>query len=184
LEPQPSAESAMIAPWPELPTKWQDRSLENRFERLQETIIAVRNVRAVYQITPQTPIKLYMRCSTELAGELQSVASQFDNLARTLLEAAGADVQRPPGSAGFALSEGEGYVPLEGIVDRKAELARQTKEREKVRGFIAGQEKKLANESFVAKAPPEVVAQVRETLAGLRKQLESIEEIIRQLSED
>ena len=45
-----------------------------------------------------------------------------------------------------------------------------------------GHERKLSNESFVAKAPPEVVEQVRETLAGLRKQLQGVEEAIRQLT--
>ena len=48
-------------------------------------------------------------------------------------------------------------------------------------GGIAGHEKKLTNQSFVDRAPPEVVAEVRETLAGLQKQLASIEEVIRQL---
>jgi valyl-tRNA synthetase len=52
-----------------------------------------------------------------------------------------------------------------------------------VRGFILGNERKLSNESFVAKAPPQVVEQVRETLAGQKQQLASIEEIIRQLGE-
>ena len=182
--PQPAAESVMIAPWPELPKAWQDGSLEKRFERLQETIIAVRNVRAVYGIPPQTPISLYMRCGAEVARDMQDVSAQFDNLSRTMLAAAGADVQRPPKSANFALTEADGYIPLEGLIDRKAELARQRKEADKLRGFITGHEKKLTNESFVAKAPPDVVAQVRETLAGLRKQLESTEEIIGQLSSD
>jgi valyl-tRNA synthetase len=50
-----------------------------------------------------------------------------------------------------------------------------------VRGFIVGHEKKLTNQSFVDRAPLEVVAEVRETLAGLQKQLASIEEIIKQL---
>ncbi len=50
LEPAPAAESAMIAPWPAPPATWRNAGLEARFERLQETIIAVRNVRAVYGI--------------------------------------------------------------------------------------------------------------------------------------
>ena len=46
----PSATSVMIAPWPDVPTSWQNKDLERRFERLQETIVAVRNVRALYNI--------------------------------------------------------------------------------------------------------------------------------------
>ncbi|MCC7420674.1 MAG: class I tRNA ligase family protein, partial [Planctomycetaceae bacterium] len=179
--PQAASEACIVAPWPELPIAWQDRTLESRFNRLQETIVAVRNVRAVYSISPAQPLKLYMRCGSEVAADMQSVSGQFDNLARVLLEAAGATVERPNASASFSLTDADGYIPLEGIVDLQAELQRQKKEREKLKGFIAGHAKKLENESFVAKAPAAVVEQIRETLAGLQKQLDSVEEIIRQL---
>jgi len=148
---------------------------------LQEMIVAVRNVRAMYRIEDRVELALHVRCQPEVARELSDVASQFENLARAVLKAAGADVSRPGTSASFSLSDADGFIPLEGVVDREAELARQKKEAEKLRGFITGSERKLANESFVAKAPPEVVEQVRETLAGLQKQLASVEEIIRQL---
>ena len=56
------------------------------------------------------------------------------------------------------------------------------KEAEKLRGFISGSEKKLANEGFMAKAPADVVEGIRATLAEQQAQLESIERIIRDLS--
>jgi valyl-tRNA synthetase len=181
LEPERAVESAMIAPWPELPAKWHDQSLEARFERLQETIVKVRNLRSVYQIAPTTTLQLLLRCDNAVAAEFQNVAGQFDNLARVSLEAVGPQVERPRSAASFSLRDAEGYIPLEGIVDVEAELKRQQKEADKLRGFITASEKKLGNESFVGKAPPEVVEQVRETLAGTKKQLESVEQIIGQL---
>ncbi len=183
-EPRAAAESVTIAAWPQPPAEWRDRSLESRFERLQETIVAVRNVRAVYGIPPSTPLKLSMRCGAGVAADMQDVAGQFENLAKTVLEAAGAEVERPPGAAGFTLGEADGFIPLEGVIDREAELGRQRKEAEKLRGFIAGHEKKLANQNFVDRAPAEVVNQVRETLTGLHKQLESVQRIIDELSQD
>ncbi len=182
--PVPAAASAMIAPWPDLPAAWRDAALESRFERLQETIIAVRNVRAVYGIGEKVELALHMRCTPQIADQLQDVAGQFENLARTCLKAAGVDVERPGGAASFSLGDADGFIPLSGIIDRVAELARQKKEADKLRGFIAGHEKKLANQSFIARAPADVVEQVRETLAGLHKQLHSVEEIIVQLSAD
>lgn len=181
LEPQPAAECCMIAPWPALPDEWRDSSLESRFERLQEIIVAVRNVRAMYRIEDKVELALHVRCQPDVAAQLNDVASQFENLAKTVLKAAGGDVSRPGTSASFSLGDADGFIPLEGVVDREAELARQKKEAEKIRGFITGHQRKLANESFVAKAPPEVVEQVRETLASLAKQLASVEDIIRQL---
>ena len=183
LTPQPAAEAAMVAPWPVLPAAWRDEQLESRFERLQETINAVRNVRAVYGIASGIELSLHVKCGDEVASQFQGVAGQFENLAKTVLKAAGVHVERPKGAATFSLSDSDGFIPLEGIINREAEIGRQKKEADKLRGFISGNEKKLTNESFVSKAPPDVVAQVRETLTGLRKQLESVEAVIQQLSE-
>ena len=101
-----------------------------------------------------------------------------------MLEAAGAEVERPKGSASFALAEADGFIPLEGIIDREAELKRQRKEADKLRNNIAASEKKLSDEKFLSRAPEDVVKQARENLASLQKQLQSVEDIIRQLSGD
>ncbi|GAB4141971.1 MAG: valine--tRNA ligase [Planctomycetaceae bacterium] len=180
-EAVPAESSAIIAKWPSLPEDWQDASLEQRFERLQETIIAIRNVRAVYNIPPSTKLPLHVRCSPEIADDLENVAAQFDNLAKVEIAATGPDVERPAASAGFSLGEADGYIPLEGIIDRDAELKRQQKEADKLRKHISGHEGKLKNEKFVNNAPADVVANVRETLAGLKSQLESVEQIIADL---
>jgi valyl-tRNA synthetase len=182
LHAQRSPDACIIASWPSLPESWRDDALERRFARLQETIVAVRNVRAVYNIPPSTPVKLLMRATPDMAGDMRSVASQFDNLAKAVLDGAGAEVTRPSGSASFSLGDADGYIPLEGLIDRAAELARQQKEAEKIRKHIQGHEGKLANANFTSKAPPEVVANVRETLEGLRKQLTRVAEIIADLS--
>ena len=183
FEPQAAAESSMIASWPELPASLQDEALEDRFSRLQETVVAVRNIRAVYGIGPNVPVKLFMKCEPGVAEELQVCADQFENLAKTILEAAGAEVDRPAASASFNLKDADGFVPLEGLVDVGAELDRQKKEADKLRGFIKGHSGKLKNEKFVSNAPEKVVAEVRETLAGLEKQLESVEAVIAQLGD-
>lgn len=180
--PEQAVESCTIAAYPAPPENWQNAGLESRFARLQETIVAVRNLRAVYQIAYAVKLKLHIRCSAEVATELQDVAAQFDNLANVTIVAVGPDIESPPAAAGFSLADADGFVPLEGIVDLAAELERQQKEAEKLRGHIAGHAKKLENKNFVDRAPADVVADVRETLTVLQKQLESVEDIIGQLS--
>ncbi|MCA9015539.1 MAG: valine--tRNA ligase, partial [Planctomycetaceae bacterium] len=179
--PQQAAESVMIAPWPEPPQSWQDSQLEKRFERLQEMIVAVRNIRAIYKISPATPLQLFLRCEASVADDMQNVSGQFDNLAKTLLESAGADVQRPSGSATFSLNDVDGFIALKGIIDLDAELDRLKGEAEKLQKHIEGSEKKLANKNFVDRAPAEVVEGVKETLAGLQKQLKSVQDSMEQL---
>jgi valyl-tRNA synthetase len=181
LDSRLSSPSVMIAPWPDVPASWQNRELERRFERLQETIVAVRNVRAMYSIAPNTPLKLHMRCSAGIAADLREVASQFENLSKVLLAAAGAEVEAPACSASFSLTDADGFVPLEGLIDRDAELARQRKEADRLRKAIDSNEKKLANAGFVAKAPADVLQQTRDSLDNYKKQLASVEQIIKAL---
>lgn len=181
-EPAEGAESVMIAAWPEPDSELIDAELESRFERLQQTIVAVRNVRALYKISPKEPLKLFMRCAPEVADQMRAVADQFDNLSKTMLAAAGLEVNRPGASANFSLEDADGYIPLEGLIDLDAERERQQKKADELKGHIAGSEKKLSNSNFVDKAPEHVVNDVRETLAGLRSQLESVERIIDELS--
>ena len=176
-----ATDSVMLAAWPDVPTSWQNRDLERRFERLQETIVAVRNVRALYNIAPNTPIQLHMRCNADIASDMQHVAAQFENLSKALLAAAGADVQPPTCSASFSLTDADGYVPLEGLIDRDAEIARQRKEIDRLRKGIESNEKKLQNEGFVAKAPADVLQQTRDVVESYKKQLASVEQIIKAL---
>jgi valyl-tRNA synthetase len=174
-----ASDAIIIAPWPEGINVWHDAPLETRFQRLQELIVAVRNVRGTYNISPAVTVSISVRCSTGIAADLNQVKPQFELLAKSTLTEAGPDVAQPKAaSASFSLGDADGYLPLEGLVDLEAELARLKKEADKLRGFIAGHEKKLTNQSFVDRAPPEVVVEVRETLAGLQKQLTSIGEAI------
>jgi valyl-tRNA synthetase len=60
---------------------------------------------------------------------------------------------------------GELYLPLEGLVDVAAEIARWTKELEKITAEIAKVEQKLSNPSFAQKVPAEVLAEHQKRLA-------------------
>lgn len=105
------------------------------------------------------------------------LSEQLRNLANTILIEVGPQVKQPAGAAGFSLGEIEGFIPLEGVIDRQAELERQQKEVKRLQNFIANSEKKLANENFISKAPADVVGQVRETLAANQQKLESVLQI-------
>src|SRR5690606_17757383 len=97
-------------------------------------IVAIRNLRAVYNIAPSAQLSLLVRCEESVANDLREVAGQFQDLAKTHLQGAGPDVQRPPAAASFSLTDADGFIPLEGVIDREAELARQWKERDKLKG--------------------------------------------------
>ncbi len=180
--PAPAYDAVITAPWPTGLETWRDSALELRFQRLQELIVAVRNVRGTYNISPAVTVAVSVKCSAEITADLKQVQIQFETLAKANLTEVGPQTVRPTPCANFALGDADCYVPLAGLVDLQAEVDRQKKEAEKIRGFIAGHEKKLTNASFVERAPAEVVAEVRETMTNLQKQLASIEEVIRELA--
>jgi valyl-tRNA synthetase len=62
------------------------------------------------------------------------------------------------------------FVPLEGVIDLDRERVRLREEIAKLEGLHAGTSKKLENESFVARAPAEVVQKERDRLAQLAEQ--------------
>ncbi|HJS06502.1 MAG TPA: hypothetical protein VJ809_02555, partial [Pirellulales bacterium] len=67
------------------------------------------------------------------------------------------------------------YVDLAGSIDVEAERAKNTQLKQKLLGFIKATEAKLANESFVSRAPANVVQAERDKLAQLQEQLASVE---------
>ena len=176
------SESVMVASWPDLNDGLISAELEARFEKLQQLIVSVRNIRALYKISPREPLKLFMKCPPEMAAQLQAVADQFDNLSKTMLAAAGLEVNRPGASANITLDGAEGYIPLEGLIDLAAERDRLQKEVQKVSGFIDGSRKKLSNEGFVKNAPANVVDGIRESLAGHEANLSNLKRMLDELS--
>jgi valyl-tRNA synthetase len=67
-------------------------------------------------------------------------------------------------------------IPMAGLIDKDAELARLDGEVKKTQGEIKRIEGKLGNEGFVAKAPEAVVAKEREKLEGYKETLVKLEE--------
>ena len=74
----------------------------------------------------------------------------------------------PKASAQLVQGEATIYLPLEGIIDLGAEVARLTKEQGVLDKEIKQLTGKLANERFVANAPAEVVQENRDRLSGAK----------------
>ena len=66
------------------------------------------------------------------------------------------------------------YVPLDDLLDYKAELERLQKEKARLEGEVKRTAGKLSNESFVSKAPEKVVNAEREKLAKYEDMLAKI----------
>jgi valyl-tRNA synthetase len=173
--PQPAAESVMIADWPACETARQDATIEARFARFQEMLRGLRDIRARQNILPKTSIRFALRSDAETAALLSPMAPYFGSLAGAEATTWGPDVKAFETTATLTLPFGELFVDLEGLIDFAAEITRKEKERDNLAGVIKSKEGKLSNASFVERAPADVVAKEKQSLEEAKKTLESVE---------
>ena len=91
--------------------------------------------------------------------------------------------ERPTGSAVSIFEDIEIFVPMKGLVDVAKETERLDREKGKVLKNLQGTEGKLANEKFLANAPDDVVAKVKEKQEGLQATLAKIEDSLKRIAE-
>ncbi len=142
-----------------------DEQLSADIEQVKQVVSGVRMVRNQKNIAPKEQLDLLV-VSTDKYHRYADIIQKMANL-KTFTVA-----ESKPGDASqFMVGTDEFAVPLGNLVDVSAEIEKQEAQLKHLEGFLAGIEKKLANEKFVAHAPEAVVALER------KKQSDSIEKI-------
>jgi valyl-tRNA synthetase len=177
--PAGSAGSLAIAPYPGAAAAARDDAAERELGAVQAVIAASRSIRSEHEVHPGAEVPLVLRTSDErLAALLRAESRAVKTLVKTagdpVVEAAGGP--RPRGSVMSIAATVEVLVGLKGLVEGSKEAARVEREIKRAEKDIAALEKKLALPSFTDKAPPEVVAEARGTLAELLKKRASLDE--------
>ncbi|GMV19106.1 MAG: valine--tRNA ligase [Polyangiaceae bacterium] len=178
--PRPASrpKSIALAPYPSAADGRADAEAERAFGQVMAAIGAARAVRSEHEVHPGAAVPLHLRAGSALA---QLLASE-ERLISFLVKTEGAPVIEAPGGArpaGHVLTvagDVEVLVGLLGKVDAAHEQDRIERSKKKISKDIESLEKRLANKSFVDKAPPEVVTEAREQLEALRKQKARLEE--------
>ncbi|WP_104204456.1 valine--tRNA ligase [Billgrantia saliphila] len=156
------SESIMNQPWPMAEQEKIDVQATRNIEWLKGVIVAVRNIRAEMNIAPGKPLEALLTKGSD--ADRQRLEANRPFLAKLAkLESATwlDDPAQAPLSATQLVGDMEVLVPMADLIDKEAELARLAKEIDKQDKLIGGIEKKLGNESFVAKAPEAVVEKER-----------------------
>ncbi len=179
--PSAPADSVMIAPWPLAPTEWRDPQVERRIARLQEVIKAIRNIRSKFSVEPKRRVTAVLRTSADIAAELRGFAPFIAQLATVSDLRVGPDEGKPADSVSAVSSDWELWVPLAGLIDRPAEIARNRKLLGSIEGQLKSFRSKLGSAEFVSKAPPDVVELHRQREADLLNQKASLQEILHEL---
>jgi valyl-tRNA synthetase len=168
--PKKAEEAVCIAAWPNYPDTLIDASTEIGIARMQEVIRGVRELRNRYQVD-KAPLTLAVKCSDAVAKDLQALAPFITALGGLTGFECGPNVAKPKQSGSFVTAEFEAYVPLAGLIDPVAETKRLEKQIADITKQVGGMTAKLGNASYVANAPPEVVAETREKVAELEQQV-------------
>ncbi|PHM50758.1 valine--tRNA ligase [Xenorhabdus miraniensis] len=160
------ADTIMLQSFPEFDQAKVDELALNDLEWIKEAIIAVRNIRAEMNIAPSKPLEVLLRDANEDAqrrvAENLNFLQAMGRLSSVTVLAAG---EETPVSVTKLINGAEVLIPMAGLIDKDAELARLDKEIEKLDKEISSIDAKLANEGFVSRAPEAVVAKERERLA-------------------
>jgi valyl-tRNA synthetase len=172
--PEKAEEWLITAPWPEADLRWQNPEIEARFAVFQRALGAVREIRNRQNIAGKDTLEFSVKCDAATAALLQPMTAYFQSMANAASTGFGPDAPVPPTHAKSALAGMDIYVDLKDFIDVEAERAKLEKEEQKLVGLIKAKEGKLANESFVSRAPANVVQAERDSLAQLQEQLASV----------
>ncbi len=169
-------DTIMLEPYPEADDSKVDQEAISELEWVKTFIIGVRKIRSEMDIAPNKKLPVF------LEGLTPQDTQWLNNNKRYLLTLAKLDSievleesATAPESAVALVGEMKVLIPIAGLIDKDAELARLSKEIAKLQNEIKRLGGKLNNAGFVAKAPEAVVAKEREKLAGYQTALNNLE---------
>ncbi len=171
-------EALIIADYPAYSEALAFPGDEADFESIMNAVKAIRSRRAEMNVPPSK--RPHLIVATEKADVFGKSAIYMANLAY-----AGemtVTPQPPADTAGMVTvvtEDAKLYMPMAELVDLAAERARIEKELAKARKDIENQEKKLANESFISRAPERVVAAERDKLEKAKSLAANLEESLK-----
>jgi valyl-tRNA synthetase len=180
-----AGESIVVAPWPERHPEHLDDEAERSFGLVQEVVTSVRRFRSDHRVPPGVKVDVRVRLPAEDRPTFEALGDRIRRLALIGSLDLVTDRASPPSpSARIDLSRGSVWIPLSGLFDLEAEVARLRRDLDQLEGDLRRSEGKLANEGFATKASPSVVEAEREKADRLSQQRERIRAQIAELGAD
>lgn len=167
-----ASEMMIIHEWPSEGVKTDENTLKS-FSELQETIVAIRNLRSEYKVEPGKFVTVALVGSKFGSNEIEVL--------KTLARVEDILDQKPAEAATAVVGKIEVHLSLEGLVDKKQEKKRLKKELDEVTKYLSGVSAKLANKEFLSKAPEKVVADMEQKRDEAVEKQSTIQQQIDQL---
>ena len=171
-------ESIMVSEWPKEQETLRFAADEAKMDAVMAAIRTVRNRRSEMNVPPSKKAHLFI--ATAEADVFAENLPLMERLAYASSVTLG-DSFDIPGAVTMVTRNAKLYIPMDELVDKKAERARLQKERDSVLKQLTQCENKLKNAGFMKKAPANVVEGVRKNAETLRKKMALIDESLQAL---
>lgn len=171
----------MKSAWPEPCVAHQDEQIEQQFSRFVAVLGALREIRSRQNIPPKEEVTFTVGCDAATSQLLQPMQAFFETLAGAKCVGLGSGFPIPDMPAQMIVEGLEVTLDLGKFIDVEAEIERNEKLGENLAKQIAGKQGKLGNESFVSRAPAEVVQKEREALRTLQQQFDAVKALLAKL---
>ena len=173
-------EALIVAPYPKYDAALSFPEDEAGFELIMDAVKAVRSRRAEMNVPPsKRPTLIITSDRPEVFEAGRTYLSKLAYAGEVEISAeAPADTE---GMVSVVTGSAKMFMPMAELVDIEKERARLEKELEKARAQLEAQNKKLANESFVSRAPEAVVNAERERAEKAKALIANLEESLAKL---
>ncbi|MDR1453065.1 MAG: valine--tRNA ligase [Candidatus Margulisbacteria bacterium] len=180
-----NAGKVISASWPQADKTLLNPAREKKMAAVIELIRAVRNIRAEMNVAPAKKADLIILCRDPAAAEALTEAKPYiQQLAGVeKIDLVGKLAAKPRNASHAVIGGAEVFVPLDNLIDLRAEIARLEKEKNKYQAEINRVKNKLANKSFIEKAPPEVIEKEKEKEKTCAEKFKIVEEQLKALTE-
>ncbi|VAX33390.1 Valyl-tRNA synthetase [hydrothermal vent metagenome] len=178
--------SILCTAYPKFSEEKSDPDIERRLGLMMDIITGVRNIRGEMNLAPGLTLPLMIKTDdAEKTRIIKDNTRSINELARVELGEISARVVKPKVAASSVLDGLDLIVPLEGMMDFAEEKSRIEKELKKIAKDLIFLDKKLSNQNFVKKAPPEIIEKdklrkltLSEKQLKLKNHLQTIEQAI------
>jgi len=172
-----TAATIMLQPYPESDNDVINADAETQVQWAMDFILGIRRIRGEMNIAPGKPLNVLLQngsaADQAYLKEGESYLLKLGRLESIIWLAAD---DNAPESAIALVGDMKILIPMAGLIDKDAELARLDKEIQRIEKELPRIEGKLSNAAFVDKAPTEVIDKEREKLAGLKSSLKNLNE--------
>ena len=180
---QSREESIMISTWPVYDEAYAFANDETAVELAKEAVKGIRNIRATMNVAPSHKAHVVVVSADE---KVRQIFTDNVTFFQTLAGASGVKVQADTEGVGedaaqTVINGAVIYLPLADLIDIDKEIERLEKEEKRLTGELARVNGMLSNERFMSKAPEAKVAEERAKLAKYENMMAQVKESLAKL---